>query len=122
MAQVDSNPLVNQVARLIRTFDREQIMRLVELVPELQTIHSEKLTISTEQAELADYFDRQFQNLSAYPPMQDDDPFVGELTVAEFFALPEVDQDRIWSEAHLEAEDRMGDQEQDVQPDALPAR
>lgn len=122
MAQVDSNPLVNQVARLIRTFNREQIIRLVELVPELQTIHSKKLPISSEQAELADYFDRQFENLTAYPPMQDDDPFVGGLTVAEFFALPEVDQDRIWSEAHLEAEDRIGDQEQDVQPDALPAR
>jgi len=40
------------------------------------------------------------ETLPEYPPMQDDDLFLGGLTVGEFFALPEAEQDRIWEEAH----------------------
>lgn len=54
--------------------------------------------------------------------MQDDDPFLGGLPVAAFFALPEVEQDRIWNQAHVEAERAVGDYEQPVRKDALSAR
>jgi hypothetical protein len=95
---------VEQVARLVHSFDRRQKARLLQLVPELQTIRPEEAGISPEQAELMAYFDRKLDALPERRPMQDDDPFVGGLTVAEFFALPEDQQVHIWDQAHDEAE------------------
>ena len=118
----DPSNLVEQVARLIRTFDQEQIAQLLELVPQLHTIQPQKVSIPGEQAELMAYFDHQLETLPEYPPMQDDDLFLGGLTVGEFFALPEAEQDRIWQEAHIEVECQLENQEQPVRPDALPAR
>ena len=54
--------------------------------------------------------------------MQDDDIFIGGLTVADFFALPEQEQDRLWREAHAEVERAQDQPERSVKPDALPAR
>jgi hypothetical protein len=114
--------LVEQVARLIRAFDQEQMAQLLELVPQLHTIQLQKVSISSEQVELMAYYDHQLETLPEYPPMQDDDLFLGGLTVGEFFALPEAEQDRIWEEAHIEVERQLENQEQPVRPDALPAR
>jgi hypothetical protein len=118
----DSARLVEQVARLVRTFNPQQMAQLVQLVPQLQTIQSQSEHYSAEQAELAAYFDQQLEAFSEYPPMQDDAPFICGLSVKEFFTLPEAEQDRIWNEAHIEAERQLEDDEQPVQPDALPAR
>lgn len=113
---------VEQVARLIRSFDRRQKARLLQLVPELQTIRPEEADIPAEQEELMAYFRRKLEALPERRPMRDDDRFLGGLTVAEFFALPEVEQARIWNEAHAEVERELGNCEQPVRPDALPAR
>jgi hypothetical protein len=114
--------LVKQVARLIRSFNQEQLAQLVALVPQLQTVEPDKSDVSRQQEELAAYFDDQLDALAEYRPMQDDDPFIGSLTVADFFALPEREQDRLWREAHAEVEGMQDQPEQPVQPDALPAR
>ena len=113
---------IEQLARLIRSLDRQQKARLLQLVPELQTIRPEEADIPPEQRELMAYFDRKKKGLPKHRPMRDDDPFVGGLTVAEFFALPEEEQARIWNEAHAEAERRLSGHEQPVHPNALPAR
>jgi hypothetical protein len=122
MSQIKGEPspalVVEQVARLIRTFNHQQIVQLIELVPELQTIQSHE----ADQAEIIAYFDRQLESLQVYPPLQDNTPFLAGLTVAEFFALPEAEQDRIWAEAHQEVERQLNHREQQVEPDALPAR
>jgi hypothetical protein len=119
MKPTSDTSLVEQVARLIRTFNPVEMVQLLELVPQLQTVQSH---ISTAQVELIAYFDPQLEALSEYPPMQDDDPFIGGLTVKEFFALSEEEQDRIWNEAYIEAERKLESKEQPVQSDALPAR
>lgn len=56
-----------------------------------------------------------------YHPMQDDDPFLGGLTVDEYFALSDEERERIWAELHFM---EIGDfEERDVKPDArIPAR
>lgn len=113
---------VVQVARLIHRFDRRQKAHLLQLVPELQTIRPEEADIPAEQAELMAYFRRKMEALPERRPMRDDDPFLGGLTVAEFFALPEAEQARIWDEAHAEAERELGSREQPVRSDAVPAR
>lgn len=117
-----SSTLVEQVARLIRTFNQKQMTQLLELVPQLQITQSEQVNVSAKQKELAAYFDHQLETLPEYPPMQDDDLFLGGLTVGEFFALPEAEQHRIWEEAHIAAQRQLENQEQPVRPDALPAR
>jgi len=114
--------LVEQVARLIRSFDQREKARLIQLVPELRTIRPEEANLPTMQEELMNYFDDRFERHPELRPMQDRDPFVGGLTVAAFFALPEVAQDRIWSQAHAEAEREAGGYEQPVREDALSAR
>ena len=113
---------VEQVARLIHTFNRQQKAKLLQLVPELQTIRPEEADIPIDQVELMAYFQKKIDILPQQVPLQDDDPFVGGLTVAEFFALPETDQSRVWQEAYLEAEHKLKNYEHPVQHDALPAR
>jgi hypothetical protein len=103
---------VEQVARLIRSFDRRQKVRLLQLVPELCTIQPGETGIPAEQEELMAYFERKFDALPERRPMRDDDLFLDGLTVAEFFALPEAKQAHIWSQAHIEAERELGNYEQ----------
>jgi len=113
---------VEQVARLIYSFDRRQKARLLQLVPELRTIRPEEADVPAGQEALLAHFDQKFDTLPEHRPLQDDDPFLGGLTVAEFFALPEAEQARIWNQAHLEAERELEGYEQPVRDDALPAR
>jgi hypothetical protein len=114
---------VEKVARLIQTFDRQQKALLIQPVPELRTIRPEEANISAEQAELMAYFQNKMKDLSEEQrPMQDDDLFVSDLTVAEFFTLPETEQARLWHEAHQAAEHELDSDEHPVRPDALPAR
>ena len=60
------------------------------------------------------YFDHKLEALPERRPLGDDDLFLGELTVAEFFALPEAEQARIWNQAHAEAEIELGNNEQSI--------
>jgi hypothetical protein len=113
---------VEQVARLIQRFDRREKARLVQLVPELRTIRPEEANLPAVQEELMTYFDSRLARHPELRPMQDRDPFLGGLTVAAFFALPEVEQDRVWNQAHVEAERESGAYEHPVREDALPAR
>jgi hypothetical protein len=113
---------VEQVARLIHSFDRRQKARLLQSVPELRTIRLEEAGIPAGQEALLAHFDHKFDTLPERRPLHDDDPFLGGLTVAEFFALPEAEQARVWNQAHLEAERELEGYEQPVRDDALPAR
>jgi hypothetical protein len=92
------------------------------LVPELQTIRPEEAEISAGQNELLAYFDAKIATLSEARPLRDSDPFLGGLTVAEFFAAPETEQSRIWDAAHAEALQVLAAYEHPIQSQALPAR
>lgn len=113
---------VEQIARLIRRFDRRQKALLVQLVPELRTIRPEAADIPVEQDVLLTYFERKRNKWQECQPLRGDDPFLAGLTVAEFFALPEEEQVRLWDQAHAEAWHEIQGHEQPVQADALPAR
>lgn len=78
--------------------------------------------LPTQQEALRTYFEPRLDVLPERRPMRDDDPFLSGLTVAEFFALPEDEQARLWSQAHAEAERELGDREQPVQANTLPAQ
>ena len=112
---------VEQVARLIQGFSRQQKIRLLQLVPDLQALSVKNADIPEEQIKLMAYFQAKMEKLPQRTPLQADDIFVGDLTVAEFFALPEQDQDRVWQEAHRQYETYAVDDERPVQVDALPS-
>lgn len=113
---------VEKMAQQLQSFTRQQKARLLQLVPELRTIEPEEAVIPPEQLQLIAYFEREMNALSEGRRMQDDDMFMAGLTVAEYFALPDSEQARLWEEEHLEVERELGYYEQEVQPDALPAR
>jgi len=113
---------LEQIARLIRRLDRRQKALLLRMVPELQTIPPEEVEILAEQTALLAYFDVRFAALSEARPLRDNDPFLGGLTVAEFFAAPEMEQARIWEQAHAEAVRALATYEHPVRANALPAR
>jgi hypothetical protein len=112
---------VRQIARLVQSLNRREKARLLQLVPELQTIQPEEAGISAEQESLIVYFEGKYPELSEPELLQADALFCGDLTVAEFFALPEEEQARVWGEAYAEAEREIGTAERAVRPDALPA-
>lgn len=122
---------VEQVAKLVRQLDRHEQARLLRLVPELREVsivHEPEVTpespwTSSDVAEALADFRARMAKLPDSRPMRDDDPFIAGLTVAEFFALPEEEQERLWDEAHLEADRELGsNRERSVRPDALSAR
>ncbi|MBS1253346.1 MAG: hypothetical protein MAG451_02395 [Anaerolineales bacterium] len=115
-------PPVQQLARLIRRLNREEKAQLLRLVPDLQAIVAEEGEITEEQADVMAYFERKLEALPERRPTKQDDPFVAGLTVGEFFALPEKEQARIWSDVHKETEQRLNNGEHPVQADAVPPR
>jgi hypothetical protein len=111
---------VVQVARLIRGLSREEREQLKALVPELQRPPEAKSLIDKEG--LRDYIQQELTKVEGkYPPLAEADPFLGGLTVREYFALPDEARERIWNEEHaMEIEDF---EEHDVKPNAhVPAR
>jgi hypothetical protein len=118
MGEVAHDPgRVEQVAALIRRMTPKERAQLVELVPELR----HEASLPTGQRDLIDYFSSKLEALPSAPLMRDEDPFIGGLSVREFFALPEKEQARLWDEAHARAEAELGSRERPVRPDALPA-
>ena len=115
-------PTVEKIAHLIKLFDTQQKAKLLRLVPELQWIQPETAEIPNDQAELLAHFYNKIDVLPEARPMQDDDVFLDGLTVAEFFALPESEQDRLWHEAHVASERQLKHQEQMRELDALLTR
>lgn len=114
--QTASIPLrVRQVARLIRSMSDQERRWLVQALPELRQAPS-------PQADLMAHFQPRLDALQGARPMTDADPFVGGLSVGEFFALPENEQARLWSRAHAQAENEIEPRERPVHSSAMPAR
>ena len=119
--QARNGPL-EKLARLIRRLDRRQKAVLLQLVPELQTIRPDEVALPAGQSDLLAYFDAKVAALPEAHPWRDSEPFLGGLTVAEFFAAPEAEQARIWDAAHTEAQETLSDYEHPTRADAVPAR
>ncbi len=109
---------IEKVARLIRSFNRAEKVRLLQLVPELQTIPASEESLPAEQMALMTYFEPQ---LTQFPPLEKDAEFIGGLTIEAFFALPEDIQDRLWQREHDRESAKQELVEVEANVDALPA-
>lgn len=104
---------VQQVAELVQHLNRDEIRELLRLVPKLQ---AEAIAISQPE-ELVPWVREQLaQYTTEAHPMQPDDLFLGEKTVAEYFALPEAEREQIWVELYAAAIESAPEHE--VKPDA----
>jgi hypothetical protein len=93
---------VRQVAELVRRLDQDEIRALIRLVPRLQEVTGEQGTLVQWVREQMAEYDHETG------PMQEEDAFLGDTTVAEYFALPEAERERIWDELYavaIETED-----------------
>jgi len=110
---------IEQIANTIKQMSHEERLRLLELVPELTqneptiSIEEAKANVAKLEVELKEALGGQIFSL--------DDPFLGNLTLGQYLALPDEEQGRLWDEL---AGDNWFDEleEVDVQPNALPVR
>ena len=77
--------------------------------------------ITDKQKALMAHFQAKIERLPTRNPLKKDDLFIAGLTVAEFFALSEDEQDKLWQEAHQQYERYSVDEEQPVRADAIPS-
>ena len=104
---------VQQVAELVRRLTPDEIQELLQLVPELQAAS----TIVEPQDELIEWVQQQMSRHSSEThPMQAEDNFLGDMTVADYFAQPEVERERIWANLYAAAIESAPERE--VRPDA----
>lgn len=113
---------VEQVAKQIEQFTRQQKARLLQLVPDLQTIRPDEAQVSPQQLELMAYFQKKLDALPERRPRKDDAIFIDDITTGEFFTLPESERAQLWEKAHREAENALKSDEREVRSDAIPAR
>jgi hypothetical protein len=119
----DSYPVpVEQVARLIQQWNQDQKARLLQLVPDLQTIKPQESAITPKQEALLDSFEPILAEFEDLPLLPNDAPFVADLSVVEFFALSEAEQDAVWAEAHRLADQALPHTEYSPQADVVSTR
>ncbi|MBC8264232.1 MAG: hypothetical protein H8E47_08940 [Anaerolineales bacterium] len=99
MAITDAtNRHVWQVAELVQRLDRDEIRELIRLAPRLQK------EVNGERSGLVWWAREQMaQYAGEARPMRGEDAFVGDTTVEAYFALPEVERERIWDEMYATA-------------------
>jgi hypothetical protein len=110
---------VEQIATAIRQMDVRDRERLLDLVPELCPAASKQAGRTVRQARASVARLREEVVAAVATPLAPDEPFLGDLTLAQYHALSEDEKERLWDEwAGLDLIDL---EEQEVRGDALPA-
>ncbi len=103
---------VEQIAVVIKQMNLDDQKRLVELVPALQQAASQPRVRTAEQtrnnisrlkAEVLATIDNQ--------PLSTDEPFLGDLTLKQYHALPEQKKAKLWDEWGVGNLMELGEQE-----------
>lgn len=112
------SPRVKQVAQQIQQLTPLEIGQLFRLVPTLRrSKRPPQPSYQVNQQAIRDYIEQELAALGPeYRATRDTDPFIGGLSVREYFALPDAEQEQLWAEQH--AMDIDDFEEYDVRPDA----
>jgi hypothetical protein len=86
------SPRVPALAQLLSHLRANELLQLTELVPSL------RVAPSKEDAELAEHVRQLAASQNIAPIASDDEPFIGGLTYAQYFALSEAEQDAFWEQ------------------------
>ncbi|MCB9078186.1 MAG: hypothetical protein H6631_11375 [Anaerolineaceae bacterium] len=109
---------VEQIAAVIKQMDEADQERLLDLVPSLRQIAAQPRVRTAEQTQ-ANIARLQAEVLAALDnqPLSPDDPFLGDLTLGQYHALPDEKKAALWDEwADV---DLMALEEQETNPNAL---
>jgi hypothetical protein len=114
---------VERVARIIREMSAEEKGYLIYLVPELREAEPLK---PPEQPlrpseEFLEQLRREILETRGGVPPSDEDLFIGRLTVGEYLALSDEEQEELWDELYAKASAELDEEsyEHPVKPDAL---
>lgn len=127
---------VEEVADVIQRWGQTEWQRLLDLVPALGEMAQSKNQVApngsapparrvrtVEEAEASvEALRAEIMAKLDHKPISGNELFLGGLTLNEYFALPEDEQDRIWNEAEAEVFDWDELEEVEVSPDVLLAR
>jgi hypothetical protein len=106
---------VLQVAKLVRLLSQGEIRQLMRLVPQLQ---AEREVVADKRESLVRWAREQ---MALYEhqrhPMQDEEMFLGDMSVEAYFNLPEAERERIWDELYATAIETV--KEREVKSDAV---
>ena len=121
--KIKYNISIGRVARIIREMSAEEKGYLVYLVPELREVEPLK---PPEQplrpsAEFLEQLREKILKARGGVPPSDEDPFIGGLTVGEYLALSDEEQEELWDELYAKASAELDEEnyEHPVKPDAL---
>jgi hypothetical protein len=111
---------VEQIAVVIKQMDLNDQKRLLELVPTLQQAASQ-LPVRTEEQTHNNISRLHTEVLAAIDnhSLSADEPFLGGLTLEQYYALPEEKKAELWDEWGVD--NLMELEEQEVAADALSA-
>ena len=111
---------VEQVAAVINQMSEADQKRLLDLAPNLKGIAAEIPSRTVEQIRTSvAQLQAEVMATLNHQPLSARTPFLGDLTLGEYHALPDEEKARLWDEwADMDVMD-LGEQE--VRPDALPA-
>jgi hypothetical protein len=106
---------VLQVAKLVRLLSQGEIRELIRLVPELQ---AEREAVAEKRESLVRWAREQMAPYEHQThPMQEEDMFLGDMSVQAYFNLPEAERERVWNELYATAIETV--KEREVKSDAV---
>ena len=115
--------LVERVARIIREMSAEEKRYLIYLVPELREVEPLKPPVQSlrPSEEFLEQLRQEILEARGGVLPSDEDPFIGRLTVGEYLALSDEEQEKLWDELYAKASEELDkeDYEHPVKPDAL---
>ncbi len=104
---------VQQVAELVNRLTPDEIQELLRLAPRLQAAPA----ATGQQDDLIRWAGEQMTQYSDLArPMQADDDFLGDATVADYFARSDTEREQIWADLYAAAIESAPERE--VKPDA----
>lgn len=121
--EIKYNISVERIARIIREMSAKEKGHLVYLVPELREVEPLKppeLPLRPS-AEFLEQLRQEILGARGGAPPSDEDPFIGGLTVGEYLALSDEEQEKLWDELYAQASAELDKEnyEHPVKPDAL---
>ncbi|MCP4353982.1 MAG: hypothetical protein GY795_51710 [Desulfobacterales bacterium] len=112
---------VEQIAAVIRQMTRDDRQRLISLVPDLRQTAQHPPSRTPDQALTSvEHLRKKVMAALNNQPLQPDEPFLGNLTLSQYNALPDDEKSGLWDK--WEAETDLAEfEEKEVDSGALSA-
>lgn len=111
---------IEQLAAAIRHMSLADQQRLLVLVPELHQAATQLSSQTPDEVVAVERLRADVVQALAGQSLLPDEPFIDDLTLGQYLALPDAERARLWDAWADVGLDQL--EERDVRPDAVPAR